>query len=667
MIIIFKHKIRTLHQILGTQLKIISALLENYPFELPIDTLWKFTELQANYQSIAITYQQEEDACNLQNTISACVEQYKKQKAYLETGLKMDLVSREESISSTAKTLKEALDLLDKVLDYLNHSAFNPQGVEAHYQSVKTEIETKWDALKTELQAFVQSVCTQETLARLKEEKLYLERELSAETWQLAKWYQHAILLLQSRLQDFRPWLESSSSLQVALPNTWQNPPSYKDLLVVIHLLKPECVITGLEREQAILAHAHQKVEAAILALKERHGPALNDWVRAKATLMLYEKWENILHQLEIRLQKSPELSAFQKICLVENAFTYDKKKCFQIYLTQQRFFDLIFTLQRQGRLTPTLQELQKTQYQLKARILKRETALKASFSRSNRLLATIWVGVTHQPDFELGQWLANTTLKQLDQYPQIPILGTQLPPELAQRTTQVIGLACLGLSLYVSNYIGYSYHLMASFNRWMLANPESTWKIGRLLEKHFVPLFKSYLKKYPEWYSKLRWDEIGCLEKETQINWFCGLLMNGVLTARYSPKIGAVSYLFATTATRSAQAHLQTLLAEYDLSQDAKIFSQVVVHALVYTFAYKQAIHWMSPSTPASQTKLDQSEALNRLGFFKAPEDTKIIKRRYYEMAKTFHPDQCILPQEECHEKMVELNEAYTSLTKGK
>ena len=155
----------------------------------------------------------------------------------------------------------------------------------------------------------------------------------------------------------------------------------------------------------------------------------------------------------------------------------------------------------------------------------------------------------------------------------------------------------------------------------------------------------------------------MGVLKKEGYIQWLTGLSIHIALTGGQSIIPSAVGYTVATGCRETAGWMVDKGLNHYEITPNTKIFIQATTsHIAAYSYSYPYGFRlglWLKP--PVQAGTFSQAEALNIFGLHKNA-NSQEIRKKYRELGQQYHPDKC--HEDDCQDKMIEINSAYQVLT---
>jgi hypothetical protein len=377
--------------------------------------------------------------------------------------------------------------------------------------------------------------------------------------------------------------------------------------------------------------------------------------LRVYRIILGYRAW----HAQCVHYLSNTDLShyTFNQALKIQAFLTYEKKAFFKKILTQQQKASVLLALTEELLIIEADTPEQRYQYLkhlkqiLITRVEDRQAELQAPLNTEDQVLATLILGWTQQGTYQMGMLSSESVSRSLEEYPQLPILRERLSPEFQWGLNQATGTAFMGLSLYFSNWMGYSYQTAFALSQFMLAQQDILVMLGNTVDPYLGGL--------------MRWDEIGLVEKEAILQWMSGLLVHCGLNIG-GPMASIAAAYTAATAVGTLLAEGTEYMARYlGLSSANQQFVKAMAHMLgystTYVYGFKIIEGYLNP--PETPSMPDQ-QALQLFGFenFKDISE-KTVKSRYYTLARQTHPDRC--PTDACLLEMEQLNEAYQILRK--
>lgn len=683
-------KVHALLKQIGIQLKILAMLIDAYPYGLNGVGYQCFERNQTDYQRCAEQYKrlaqpssertETQDTKETAQTLLQSAQQTHQQlDDYLAERLSISLEALNDEL------LKDSIRLLQRSLRSMAVrwiGADTPdqktQEADVNDEDYKADAHQALEALKNRVPGLKQGLLKGSSFKTLKNPRFYHSLEMKASDFLAAKQHQHKIAALRARLNDAQVLCGTSITITPLSADRWLRLEDYADILLAANIFKPADILSALDNQQQILAAAYDEVRKKIQWLQhpDRLGKRFREVLRQQRIHGLYERWQETLNRLATTLAASS--TSWKSQIARQSALTYEKKQVFQQLLKQQPVYILVSRLYRSEQAQPLSAELRIAQLHmqiqtLRAAIRRKEKDLLARDSVWRQIAATGLLSVTQQPEFQLGQAASTFTARQMDQYSPVAALREPLPEPLAKQLQQAVGFAFLGISLSVSNYVGYSYHGIAVINRVLGAQITSLLQVSceadRVIRRTVIPLMEQCEKiiggdeRRWEWLKQaVRWDEIGFLEKEAVWQWCTGLAMSVACTPSQPFLAATLAYGLATAASQATVSLIDYAAPYWDVSPEMVGMVQVAAHIAIYTLAYRQGFQWAHQLGLIPENVMSQAEALKTLGLTTGVSERQ-VKQRYRELAKQFHPDKC--PTPECVAAMIQVNAAQAVLTK--
>lgn len=481
----------------------------------------------------------------------------------------------------------------------------------------------------------------------------------------------------------------------------------YLDLMLLTYLLQPEKISDGLANKLNIVQSNNAPLEEKISKLKLL--PALNllKIVRLQRITFVYVAWHRLLQEKLTKLTANDLTAAL----VVQQLLTYEKKAMFNALFKTHTVAEIINAIDRelsehhlrsasQDEITAHFVNA-KQRSQNKVTVI--ETKLKANQTYTQAIIATAILGVTKQPEYQLGQLAASSTVDIFDQFPQIPIIGPQLPPGMLNNLSHAVGATFLSIALYAANRVGYSYELIAFVNRILLSQINVLIKLGSYGEQInsyiWEPLLEAIRKILPRQTSfAIDWlkeassvDELGIIEKDKFITWLAGLGIQASTAIGHNVVPAMLGYATGTAVGETTSTIVETCAESYDIDENVTIVTKTIAHIMAYSYAYRYAYtfgtEWLSGSpTRQAFTTLDpsqhalavqpryrptdgqdfmpQRQAFEILGLGQYATKRE-LKQRFRELTTQYSPDKCKVNCQAADSKMMDINAAYDLLNK--
>lgn len=513
-----------------------------------------------------------------------------------------------------------------------------------------TALQTLGDRLQMTLLWLKQHALKQSSLARCRR----------AGWSEMMRWRQHTLVAMQQRLQAYEALL-ADTPLEILLPSEWLPAQSYAELAFLSMALKPEAVLPALERQCALGLARYRDTQAAVCEVQKQWGqrPCIAG-LRLLSIQWVYERWRESLQAFSATGRLKP--TAWERAIQIQRLLSYEKKAFFKQCLAQQPGHLLIKRLQSLAqRPLSAEQGLQQIQAD-KADVMRQVSALEARFTagqgRWRQWSALVWLSVSQQPDYQLGELAFLSGVRQMDQLTRVSVLREPLPEAMKKNWAGYTGLAFFTIGLSASNYVGYYAHLIGAINRIVFSQVNAWFRVGntcdRILSRYAVPVLDTVSDQAGEAYPGLRTlamafkalarcDEIALLDKERRLQWLTGLGINCLLTPTQPWLPVMVGYTWATAASEAGLYWIDEIARSRHFELEASHLIKVAAHLTIYTASYRQGFLWAYAFQPVQLApSISEAEALQRLGFFARPATQRAIKDRYYELSLRFHPDKC-------------------------
>lgn len=148
---------------------------------------------------------------------------------------------------STDEVIKAALESIQKTVLRLRQLAtriemmqrLEIKAIESAHQTLKTELESSLAALKQAVHQAKGSVLKKLSQQHLRDPQYWRRLDIPDEQLNWAKWRQHTLVLLRTRLNTLKPWLFVSQPMEIPLPHHWLAREEYADWMTVLALVKP--------------------------------------------------------------------------------------------------------------------------------------------------------------------------------------------------------------------------------------------------------------------------------------------------------------------------------------------------------------------------------------------------------------------------------------------
>lgn len=420
------------------------------------------------------------------------------------------------------------------------------------------------------------------------------------------------------------------------------------DLNLLTALLKPEEILPALDRAYEFYLSIWLDLQNRVRALQSTFTQAEGLLViRELRILLVYERWLAYL----LPLANASEHQAWRRAVQVQRVLTWEKKAFFKQNLHQQPAQAIIARWETESQSHPTFAELLSVLRTEKARLIAqvahRESHLLSGQSLWQRGMASVWISLTQQPDYLLGEQAFLSGAKQMDQLPRsIPALSEPLPEPLKKKCADLTGLTFLVIGLSVSQYAGYYAHAIGAINRVFSAQMTVWFRVGNTLDhgltRRVIPLLERVMPKSFALSQTLRSDELSILEHDHSIQWCNGLVINGLLAWSQPWIYTFIGYSLATVVGEVAMRAVDRVARHRPMKAESLGFLKVAVHFAVYAPAYRLGIFCAAKWAPPKPAQMPLTEALKHFGLFELPATEQAIKKQYRQLSLRFHPDKC-------------------------
>jgi hypothetical protein len=406
-------------------------------------------------------------------------------------------------------------------------------------------------------------------------------------------------------------------------------------------LLKREYIVQALSNQLALITFQNRELQQKTNQLSAVADLSLDSLVRLQRIIMAYESWYTVLQKMT---QRSISLDIHGAV-LIQQALTYDKKTFLNQTFQTQRVLPILQAIESLLENYPSDKLLaycktQKQSLQDKVEVL--ELALQAPHSYAQSWLATAILGITQQPEYQLGQLSSTLNVELFDQFSHIPVIGEPLTPRMLSGLGHAVGASFVGITLGLSNYWGYSYQMIALINRMMQAQVNTLIKLGA--------------------YGNL--DELWIIEHERWLNWSAGLGIHLGMTMGVDIVPAAMGYVCGTALAEAATKIVDRCADAMDVNEHLLAGIKTLTHVITYTYAYQYAHQWGSAWRAEDAFDMPQNQAYEILGLGQYAKESE-LKQRYRELALQYHPDRCNVDCETQGLKMADINVAYQTLKK--
>jgi hypothetical protein len=421
------------------------------------------------------------------------------------------------------------------------------------------------------------------------------------------------------------------------------------DLNLLSALLNPEDILPALDQAYAFYAMIWLDLQTRIRSLQQQWGKAEGIAViRELRVIGVYERW--LTHLRSLNTVSQPKNSWRQAIQL-QRGLTWEKKAFFKQCLQQQSSQTILIRLETEAkshtRLPSLLAVVRAQKSRLMAQVEEEEFQLLADQTVWQRGAASLWVSITQQPDYQLGQLSFLSGVKQADRLPRsVPVLSEPLLEPLKKKCANLTGLTFLIIGLSVSQYAGYYAHAIGAINQVLSAQITAWFRIGNTLDsgltRWVIPLLEHITPKSFALSQTLRSDELSILEHDRAIQWCNGLVINGLLAWNQPWIYTFMGYALVTAAGEVAMKGVDQFARHRPMKAESLNFLKVAMHFAVYASAYRLGVYCAVKLAPPKPARMSLAEALKHFGLFEPPATEQAIKKQYRQLSLRFHPDKC-------------------------
>ncbi|MBS0351409.1 MAG: J domain-containing protein [Proteobacteria bacterium] len=442
------------------------------------------------------------------------------------------------------------------------------------------------------------------------------------------------------------------------------------DLNLLSALLKPEAILPALDRAYEFYAMIWLDLQNRVRSLQQKLSKDAGlPVIRELRIILVYERWLAYLPSWNT----VPPSHAWFNAVKVQRILTWEKKAFFKQCFEQQSAQMILARLEKEAQshaTTPSwLSALRLQKTRLIAQVTQQEAQLLTNQSTWQRGAASLWVSLTQQPDYQLGQLSFLGGVKQMDQLPRlIPVLSEPLPEPMKKKCASLTGLTFLVIGLSASQYAGYYAHVIGAINRVLSAQITAWFRMGNTLDRGLtrwvIPVLEQVTPKTFTLSQKLRTDELSLLEHDRFMQWCNGLVINSLLAWKQPWLYPFMGYVLATAAGEAAMKGVDHCARYRPIKTESLNFLKVAVHIAVYAPAYQLGVHWAIKLAPPKTVRMPLAEALRHFGLSQPPSTEQAIKKHYRRLSLLFHPDKC--QGENCENataKMALLTEARNTL----
>ncbi len=655
---------------LGTTLKLWADFINQLPFFTPQNSISHFKIYHDHYQRLHAAYEAS-PAYSLE-CLKDCHENAAIANAQIKDLFQTVIVQlKPEACVIEEVDLKEHFISFLKTYEVFYHSDLSSSQA---FLAQKENLEKQFLKILGLLKGMQGAVLKKTTLKHISAQGIIAQS--LGKHFDAAKTLQHQLYVLKQFSLDFS-CVENPAQKPLAA-QAFLRKEAYEELVFLTMLVNPEYVCSCLTNK---INRLESNRDQLLSEIKQLRHSMLSKIVRLERTIQIYQTWGQVLREYASTVKSADLTAAFT----AQQLLSYDKKAFFKKCLQSQSVFSVFQSIKKtlgdlkleapEG-LNKVYLELLKRKKRLQQELSTLEQHIKASQTYSQTLLATAILGIQQQPEYQLGQLAATLNAQFLDQFPELPIIGERLPPALLHQLQQAVGLSFLSITLYTSNYFGYSYQLIACLNRILFAQINLWIQVGAyadaMVQATLEPLVDA-LKRIasPHWalmmdciLNHLRWDELGLLEKEKMLQWLSGLGLHLGLEQSHTFTPAFMGYMVGTTLAETTSAWVEHAALAYDQEEHSVLALKALTHFITYSYAYRLAhqstLDWWVEAEPL----MSQHQAFEILGLGQYAK-FKEVHQRYRELAMRYHPDKCQVDCEQASDKMAAFNNAYSVLKK--
>ena len=671
-------QIKLQFQHLGQCLKVLASFINDLPYFVPSAGIASFNSFHAKYKELHMQLTAIDELISIDQirsdlTTTTCNANNLVNQILQSTMFVLnDIVIGNDQDNVDLKIVVNELVLLQEALYKLSSSEELSSAIESNYLTKKQQVEQltiKLVAIVAGLKDSYSKTIQLKQLTTTGKFGIILGANFTA-----AKVLQHKIFQAVQFQTDFTSIYSTSNTINTS---GLVEKSAYVDLALCSYLLKPEHVCAALGNKLHLLMAKNAEISHKIQNLQRFK---LLKLIRLQRVTSAYEAWCNVLQQ---QLHSELNHNIITAIA-VQQLLTYDQKAYFTKLFKTQTVGYIISAIEKNIQPEDTdsknLQRFIANKNAIKTKAAALEVELKNKQSYLTAALATATLATTKQTEYQLGQIAATLNAHFLDQFTNVPVIGERLAPEMLTRVGRATGLSFLSITLFLSHKFGYSYQLIATISRILLAQTSILFKAGNLsntvLDHTINPLLElcstAVAKQYAEkitWlqetlnFDELGIDELGIIEKDLYINWVTGLGVQLGMTMGENITQAFCGYIGGTTIGATTSAIAEEYAKKFDLDDTSILALKTITHFVLYSYAYSYAYNFADLYLVDKQL-LPQAQAYGILGlgqYAKAHE----VQQKYRELALKYHPDKCGSNCAESFAKMTQINTAYSVLKK--
>ncbi len=652
LVVLFKIEIHL--RLIQIQLKIYASLINHYPYALTPNAKQRFDEYQQKYHRECKLFQRlqtslSSDAKRINDPIESA-QKFLQRGTTMRQDLQKYLQGRLQQMSHsfraeaddylvlTIKNLRENLAQQENILPAsaltLNTQILREQCVAL--DKAVTPLLEHWQTRVGEWRRQSKTWVSLQRRQPLEAGSIVMMRRGQQVIIAIRNRFNHIDLLWRDLPLDSRPSTPSSSVERDS------------DLNLLSALLKPEEILPALDRAYEFYATIWLDLQTRVRSLqhtlsKEAGLPV----IRELRVILAYERWLAYLPSWNT----APQSHAWSNAVKVQRVLTWEKKAFFKQCFEQQPAQTILARLEKETQAHTTapllLSALRFQKTKLIAQVAQQESQLLTNQSLWQRGAASLWVSVTQQPDYQLGQLSFLGGVKQMDQLPRsIPVLSEPLPEPMKKKCASLTGLTFLIIGLSASQYAGYYAHVIGAINRVLSAQITAWFRMGNTVDhgltRWVIPLLEQVTPKTFMLSQKLRTDELSLLEHDRFIQWCNGLVINGLLAWNQPWLYPFMGYVLATAAGEAAMQGVDHFAGYRPMKAESLNFLKVAVHIAVYAPAYQLGVYGAVKLAPPKPARMPLAEALQHFGLFEPPTTEQAVKKHYRQLSLLFHPDKC-------------------------
>ncbi len=651
LMVLFKIEIHL--RLIQTQLKIYASLMNHYPYALTAKAKQRFDEYQQKYQQECKRFQDSQTSAHETKTTNPSVESTQKllqRCTTMQQQLQNYLQGRLQQISHSFRA--EADDALALTVKHLQENLAQQESI-----LPTSALTLNTQTLREQCLAVDRNVtdlldCWQKRVGEWRQQPgawVSLQRRQPPEAGSLAMMRrgQHVILSIQRRLNRVDElWRDLPLDNRISTPASSTDP--HPDLNLLAALLKPEAILPALDCAYEFYATIWLNLQTRVRPLQQRWGKIEGlAVIRELRIIVVYERWLAHLRSGNT----APPLSTWRQSVQLQRGLTWEKKAFFKQCFEQQPTQTILTRLERETKAHATaplwLSALRLQKTKLITQVTQQESQLLVNQSLWQRGAASLWVSLTQQPDYQLGQVSFLGSVKQMDQLPRsIPVLSEPLPEPMKKKCASLTGLTFLVIGLSASQYAGYYAHVIGAINRVLSAQITAWFRMGNTVDsgltRWVIPFLEHITPKTFTLSQTLRTDELSLLEHDRFLQWCNGLVINGLLAWNQPWLYPFMGYVLATAAGEAAMQGVDHFARYRPMKAESLNFLKVAVHIAVYAPAYQLGVYWAVKLAPPKPARMPLTEALRQFGLLEPPATEQSVKKHYRRLSLLFHPDKC-------------------------